>query len=89
MIVYIIRIGELKEMGKTEAQKRANAKFEREAYSKVLLRLRNDTEPTRESITKAANSRGMSLNAYIVEAIDEKMQRDIEETEIKREQFFD
>ena len=76
-------------MGKTEAQKRANAKFEREAYSKVLLRLRNDTEPTRETITAKASEKGMSLNAYIVEAIEEKISRDIEESEIKREQFFD
>ena len=63
-------------MGKTEAQKRANAKFEREAYSKVLLRLRNDTEPTRETITAMANKRGLSLNAYIVEAIEEKIARE-------------
>ena len=63
-------------MGKSEAQKRANAKFEREAYSKVLLRLRNDTEPTRETITEKASKKGMSLNAYIVEAIEEKIERE-------------
>ena len=63
-------------MGKSEALKRANAKFERIAYSKVLLRLRNDTEPTRETVTKAATAAGMSLNAYIIQAIEEKMTRD-------------
>jgi uncharacterized protein (DUF1778 family) len=56
-------------MPKTDAQKRANAKFERNTYDKILLRLRNDTEPTRESVAAAANMAGESLNEYILNAI--------------------
>jgi len=60
----------------SEAQKRANQKWESKAYDKVLLRIRKDTEPTRETITAAADAVGLSLNAYIMEAVKEKMQRD-------------
>ena len=60
----------------SEAQKKANLKWEAKAYDKVLLRIRKDTEPTRETITAAADAVGLSLNAYIMEAVKEKMQRD-------------
>ena len=62
-------------MPETEAQKRAHAKYQSKAYDKRLLRIRKDTEPTRETITKKAEASGMSLNAYIVEAIREKIDR--------------
>ncbi len=62
-------------MPETEAQKRAHAKYQSKAYDKILLRIRKDTEPTRETITKKAEASGMSLNAYIVEAIREKIDR--------------
>ena len=61
---------------KSEAKKRADSKWESKAYDKVLLRIRKDTEPTRETITAAAESVGMSLNAFIMEAVKEKIQRD-------------
>ena len=57
----------------SDAQRRAKAKFEAKAYDKVLLRIRNDTEPTRETITKEASKRGESLNAYIIEAIKRRI----------------
>ena len=62
-------------MPETEAQKRAHAKYQSKAYDKILLRIRKDTEPTRETITQKAEASGMSLNAYIVEAIREKIDR--------------
>ena len=62
-------------MPETEAQKRAHAKYQSKAYDKILLRIRKDTEPTREKIKKKAEASGMSLNAYIVEAIREKIDR--------------
>ena len=62
-------------MPKTEAQKRANAKYESKAYSKVLLRLRNDTEPTRDSITMCAQACGESLNEYIIKAVIARMEK--------------
>jgi len=61
---------------RSEAKKRADSKWESKAYDKVLLRIRKDTEPTRETITAAADAVGLSLNAYIMEAVKEKMQRD-------------
>lgn len=58
---------------KSEAKRRADQKWDAKAYDKVLLRLRKDTEPTRDTITRAAECAGMSLNAFIVEAIREKI----------------
>lgn len=59
---------------KTEAQKRATAKYESKAYNKITLRVRKDKEPTRETITAAATAAGESLNEYIVNSIIERMQ---------------
>ena len=61
---------------RSEAKKRADSKWESKAYDKVLLRIRKDTEPTRETITAAADKIGLSLNAYIMQAVKEKMERD-------------
>ena len=62
-------------MPETEAQKRAHAKYQSKAYDKILLRLRKDTEPTKETITKVAERTGLSVNAFIQEAITEKINR--------------
>ena len=62
-------------MPETAAQKKAHAKYQSKTYDKVLLRLRKDSEPTRETITQKASDLGMSLNAFIVEAITEKIER--------------
>ena len=62
-------------MPKSAAAIRATGKYEAKAYDKVLLRLRKDTEPTRETIQKAADEAGMSLNGFIVQAITEKMNK--------------
>lgn len=60
-------------MPETEAQKRAHAKYQSKSYDKILLRLRKDTEPTKDSITKAAETIGLSVNAFVQEAIAEKI----------------
>ena len=60
-------------MPQTQAHKQATMRYERKAYDKVLLRLRKDTEPTRDSITKAARERGESLNEYILNSIKARM----------------
>lgn len=62
-------------MPATEAQKRAKAKYERSAYSKILLRIRNDAEITRDMIQAAADAEGVTLNAYILSAVAEKMKK--------------
>ena len=74
---------------KSEAKKRADQKWDAKAYDKVLLRLRKDTEPTRDTITRAAESAGMSLNAFIVEAIREKIDGGQGLPELEREPFID
>lgn len=51
----------------TEAQKRATAKYEKENYDKILVRL---PKGTKEKI-KAS---GDSLNGFIIAAIEEKLQ---------------
>lgn len=57
----------------SDAQKKATRKFESANYSKVLLRIRNDTEPTRDAIQAAANKAGESLNGYILKAVSLRM----------------
>ena len=62
-------------MTTTKAHIQATGRFEKKTYDKVLLRLRKDTEPTRDTITEAAAAAGTSLNMFIVEAIREKIER--------------
>ena len=74
---------------KSEAKRRADQKWDAKAYDKVLLRLRKDTEPTRDTIIRAADGAGMSLNAFIVEAIREKIDGGQGLPELEHEPFID
>ena len=58
---------------KSDAQRRAVAKYNAKNYEQILLRV-----PTgkRESIAAHAEAMGESLNAFINRAIDEAMGRD-------------
>lgn len=58
-----------------KSQIRAQAKWENKIYDKVLLRLRKDTEPTRETITQEAQKNGESVNEYIINAIKERINK--------------
>ena len=60
-------------MPATEAQKRAKAKYEAKKYDKILLRIARDGDLTKEHIEIAAARTAQSLNAYILEAVQEKM----------------
>lgn len=64
----------------TKAQIKATTKFEHNNYDKILLRIRKDVdktkEPTKAMILKAAEAQGMSINAYLYEAVAEKLKRD-------------
>lgn len=72
-------------MPKTEAQKKANIKYESKAYDKILIRIRKENDPSglsRESIQQAADKDGKSLNGYILQAVKEKMnQKKVEKSE--------
>lgn len=61
------------------AQKRATTKYENKVYDKILLRIRKDRpDPSglsRDSIQAAADAEGKSINAYILEAVNEKMNK--------------
>lgn len=63
-------------MAQSTAHKAATRRFEQKAYDKVLLRIRKDTEPTRDTITQAADAAGLSLNGYIMQAVKEKLERE-------------
>ena len=58
---------------KSEAQKKAVAKYNAANYDQILLRVEKGK---RAAITQHAESRGESLNAFINRAIDEVMERD-------------
>lgn len=62
-------------MPATKAHIKATTKYESKAYDKILLRLRKDGDLTKEDIQKVADDEKMSLNAYIIKAVQEKMQR--------------
>lgn len=62
---------------KTDAQKRANLKFEAKAYDRLNLRIRKDSTMTRNDIQKAADAAGESLNGYILKAIDMRMKAEL------------
>lgn len=56
----------------SKAQIQAVGRYEAKNYDKVLLRM---PKGRREDIKAAAEADGMSLNAYIMDAIKEKMSR--------------
>ena len=79
-------------MAQTKAHIAATTRYESNAYDKRCLRIRKDTEPTRDTITAAAESAGQSINAYIMDAIREKMEKGKDPggiPEIVREKFID
>lgn len=57
----------------SEAQNKATQKYIHKSYDQISIRVRKDGDITRESIQKAADRAGLSLNAYIMEAVKEKM----------------
>lgn len=66
-------------MPQSAAHIRATTRFESKAYDKITLRLRKDRpDPSglsRDSIQAAADAEGKSINAYILEAVKEKMNK--------------
>lgn len=53
----------------------SRARYEAKAYDKVYIRLRKD-DLNAEAIKAAAEQAGESVNAYIVRAIRERMERE-------------
>lgn len=57
----------------TEARRKANEKYNAKAYDEIKVRV---SKGEKDKIKSAAEKQGQSLNGYIVNAIDEKMERD-------------
>ena len=57
----------------SEAQKRAVAKFNKANYEAITIRVKKGQK---ESISAHAEATGESLNAFIIRAIEEAMERD-------------
>lgn len=57
----------------SKSQVKAQTKWETKTYDKILLRLKKGE---RAVVSSSAEVQGKSLNSYIVEAINEKMDRE-------------
>lgn len=66
-------------MPQSAAHIRATTRFESKAYDKITVRLRKDRPDqsglSRESIQAAADAEGLSLNAFILQAVYEKIHK--------------
>ena len=59
------------------ARTKANNKWNAKAYDRVNLVLKKETSPTKDEVQAAADVKGESLNAYIVEAIRQRLESDM------------
>lgn len=57
----------------SEAQRRASLKWERENNEKITVKLRTGSDPSKAQIRAAAAATGQSVNAWIIEAIRDKL----------------
>ena len=63
-------------MPTTKAGQKAVKKYIAKAYDRVNLVLKKDTSPTKDEVQAAADAEGVSLNAYIVAAISQQLNKD-------------
>ena len=63
-------------MQTTKAGQKAVNKYIAKAYDRVNLVLKKDTSPTKDEVQAAADAEGVSLNAYIVAAISQQLNKD-------------
>ena len=56
------------------ARTKANNKWNAKAYDRVNLVLKKDTSPTKDEVQ--ADAEGVSLNAYIVAAISQQLNKE-------------
>ena len=62
-----------KQLKTTEAQRRATAKWQAENTEKITLKLYRSKDPSKAQIQAAAEAAGQSVNAWIIEAIRDKL----------------
>ena len=63
-------------MPTTKAGQKAVNKYIAKAYYRVNLVLKKDTSPTKDEVQAAADAEGVSLNAYIVAAISQQLNKE-------------
>ena len=63
-------------MSKNEAKARADAKWHKKAYDKIVLDVRKDAEINRDYIQRHAESQNESVNSFIRRAIRETIELD-------------
>ena len=63
-------------MPTTKAGQKAVNKSIAKAYDRVNLVLKKDASPTKDEIQAAADAEGVSLNAYIVMAIRQQLNKE-------------
>ena len=59
--------------GQTDARRKASAKYLKESVEDIRIRV---PKGRKEEIKAHADNKGMSLNGYVVQAIDERIERD-------------
>ena len=59
------------------ARTKANNKWNAKANDRVNLVLKKEASPTKDEVQAAADANGESLNAYIVEAIRQRLESDM------------
>ena len=60
----------------TPAQIKAHTKYEKKAYQNIRLRVRkDDPDLSLDKIKAAADAAGQSVNAFILEAINDKINK--------------
>ena len=55
---------------------RATIKYETKSYDKLCIRIRKDADITREDIQAAADLKGESVNAYVMEAVRRRIEEE-------------
>lgn len=60
----------------SEAQIRANNKYDNKTYDKIYFRTRKDSKITRERLNEYAKARGESLNEFITKSILQRLERE-------------
>ena len=58
------------------ARTKANNKWNAKAYDRVNLVLKKDTSPTKDEVQAPADAEGVSLNADIVAAISQQLNKE-------------
>lgn len=59
----------------SEAQNKANQKYQRKAYDQTLLRFRKDGDLTLSDVQQIAEQHGESVQGFILQAIRERIDR--------------